>query len=189
MSGIAISTIEPSIVASSTPSVVFESATHLYLPESTGNLRRLPVYNLGMARPTATVVSAAHELRLVLGQLVRRLRAEYSFPVAQATVLSRLSREGAQTTSALAAAERVRPQSMAQTLAELETAGLIERRPDATDRRRILIELTERGRERVLEERGKREGWLAAAIAAELSEEEQGTLHAAVPLLERLSRH
>jgi hypothetical protein len=29
MSGIAISTIEPSIVASSTPSVVFESATHL----------------------------------------------------------------------------------------------------------------------------------------------------------------
>jgi hypothetical protein len=29
MAGIAISTIEPSIVASSTPSVVFESATHL----------------------------------------------------------------------------------------------------------------------------------------------------------------
>jgi hypothetical protein len=29
MAGIAISTIEPSIVASNTPSVVFESATHL----------------------------------------------------------------------------------------------------------------------------------------------------------------
>jgi hypothetical protein len=29
MAGIAIRTIEPSIVASSTPSVVFESATHL----------------------------------------------------------------------------------------------------------------------------------------------------------------
>ena len=125
----------------------------------------------------------------MLGQLVRRLRAEYAFPVAQASVLSRLDREGAQTASGLAAAERVRPQSMAQTLAELESAGLIERRPDPEDRRQIQIELTGRGRERVLEERGKREGWLAAAIAAELSPEEQQTVLAAVPLLRRLSGH
>jgi DNA-binding MarR family transcriptional regulator len=189
MSGIAISTIEPSIVASSTPSVVFERATHLYLAGSTGNLFSLPVYNLGMSGPTPQVVAGANELRLVLGQLVRRLRAEYSFPVAQATVLSRLDREGAQTTSALAAGERVRPQSMAQTLGELEAAGLIGRRADPADRRRVLIELTERGRERVLEERGRREGWLAAAITAELSPEEQRTLLAAVPLLRRLSGH
>ena len=83
-----------------------------------------------MPHPSAQVVKGASELRLVLGQLVRRLRAEYAFPVAQASVLSRLDREGPQTASALATAERVRPQSMAQTLAELETAGLIERRPD-----------------------------------------------------------
>jgi DNA-binding MarR family transcriptional regulator len=155
----------------------------------TGNLLRLPVYNFTMPHPSAQVVKGASELRLVLGQLVRRLRAEYSFPVAQATVLSRLDREGAQTTSTLAAAERVRPQSMAQTLAELETAGLIARRPDPGDRRRIHIELTTKGRERVLEERGRREDWLAAAIAAELTAEEQRTLHAAVPLLRRLSGH
>jgi DNA-binding MarR family transcriptional regulator len=140
-----------------------------------------------MPHPSTQVVKGASELRLVLGQLLRRLRAEYSFPVAQATVLSRLDRDGAQTTSALAAAERVRPQSMAQTLAELETAGLIERRPDPGDRRRIQIDLTERGRERVREERGRREDWLAAAIAAELDPEEQRTLLAAVPLLQRLT--
>ena len=98
-----------------------------------------------MPHPSAQVVNGAGELRLVLGQLVRRLRAEYSFPVAQATVLSRLDREGPQTASALAAAERVRPQSMAQTLAELEAAGLIERRPDPGDRRSSQIELTEGG--------------------------------------------
>jgi DNA-binding MarR family transcriptional regulator len=142
-----------------------------------------------VARPSPQVVTAAHELRIVLGQLVRRLRAEYSFPVAQASVLSRLDRESAQTASGLAAAERVRPQSMAQTLTELEGAGLIERRPDPEDRRRIQVELTGQGRERVLEERGKREGWLAAAIAAELSPEEQRTVLAAVPLLRRLSGH
>ena len=125
--------------------------------------------------PRKEIVAAASELRLVLGQLVRRLRREYSFPVAQATVLSRLDREGAQTTSGLAAAERVRPQSMAQTLAELETAGLIERRPDPEDRRRIH------------EDRRRREGWLAEAIASELTPEEQQVLIAAVPLLRRLS--
>jgi DNA-binding MarR family transcriptional regulator len=141
-----------------------------------------------MSHPSTQVVKGASELRLVLGQLVRRLRAEYSFPVAQASVLSRLDREGAQTASALAAVERVRPQSMAQTLAELETAGLIERRPDPDDRRRSQIELTEEGRNRVLEGRGRREDWLAAAIAAELNPEEQRTLLAAVPLLQRLTR-
>src|SRR5215475_10288685 len=141
-----------------------------------------------MARPSTQVANAASELRLVLGQLVRRLRAEYSFPVAQASVLSRLDREGAQTASALAAAERVRPQSMAQTLAELEAAGLIERSPDPADRRSSRIELTEEGHSRVLEGRGRREDWLAAAIAAELNPEEQRTLLAAVPLLQRLTR-
>lgn len=142
-----------------------------------------------MAHPSQQVVKGASELRLVLGQLVRRLRAEYAFPVAQASVLSRLDRDGAQTTSDLAAAERVRPQSMAQTLSELEAAGLIARRPDPDDRRRVQIELTDQGRERVLEGRGRREDWLAAAIAAELSPEEQRTLLAAVPLLRRLSGH
>jgi DNA-binding MarR family transcriptional regulator len=142
-----------------------------------------------MPHPSAQVVKGASELRLVLGQLVRRLRAEYSFPVAQASVLSRLDREGAQTASELAAAEHVRPQSMAQTLAELETAGLIERRPDPADGRRIQIELTQEGRERVIEGRGRREDWLAAAIAAELSPEEQQTLLEAVPLLQLLLRH
>jgi DNA-binding MarR family transcriptional regulator len=142
-----------------------------------------------MPHPSAQVVNGAGELRLVLGQLVRRLRAEYSFPVAQATVLSRLDREGPQTASALAAAERVRPQSMAQTLAELEAAGLIERRPDPGDRRSSQIELTKEGRDRVLEGRGRREDWLAAAIAAELSAEEQRTLLAAIPLLQRLTQH
>lgn len=139
-----------------------------------------------MARP-AQIASAASELRLVLGQLVRRLRREYTFPVAQATVLSRLDREGPQTTSALAAAERVRPQSMAQTIAELAADELVARHPDPADGRQILIELTEQGRDRLHEERRRREGWLAEAIAAELTVDEQQVLIAAVPLLRRLS--
>ncbi|HET7571050.1 MAG TPA: MarR family transcriptional regulator [Gaiellaceae bacterium] len=132
------------------------------------------------------IAAAASELRIVLGQLVRRLRSEHSFGITHAAVLSRLDREGPQTTAALAAAERVRPQSMAQTVGELEEDGLIGRRDDPADRRQTLIELTPRGVERLGEERRRREGWLAQAIA-ELDADEQRTLVDAVALLRRLA--
>ena len=140
-----------------------------------------------MARPPDVALSAS-ELRVVLGQLLRRLRAEHQFPISQGTVLARLEREGPATTSALAAAERVRPQSMAQTIAELGAAGLVARSPDPTDGRQILIELTERGRTTLAEERARREGWLANAIESELTEGEQETLLQALPILRRLAQ-
>src|SRR5581483_1502742 len=118
----------------------------------------------------------ASELRLVLGRLVRRLRAEGGFPLGQAAVLGRLDREGAQSVSDLAASERVRPQSMAQTVSELEAAGLVSRRPDPHDRRRALVELTEEGLGRLREDRRRRVGWLAEAIRTDLSAEDRALL-------------
>jgi DNA-binding MarR family transcriptional regulator len=138
--------------------------------------------------PTAGTARAASELRIVLGQLVRRLRAENSFSISKGTVLARLEREGPQTTSALAAAERIRPQSMAHTLAELQGDGLVARRPHPLDRRQILIELTERGLDALVEDRRRREGWLARAIDEGLTPEEKEILIRAVPLLRRLGQ-
>jgi DNA-binding MarR family transcriptional regulator len=129
----------------------------------------------------------ASELRVVLGQLMRRLRAEHRFPISHGAVLGRLDREGAQSTVDLAAAERVRPQSMGQTLAELEAQDLISRRPDIQDRRRTLIELTEEGRRVLAEDRRRREGWLAQAIEEDFTAEEQFILQQAIPLLARLT--
>jgi DNA-binding MarR family transcriptional regulator len=129
----------------------------------------------------------ASELRVVLGQLLRRLRAEHRFPITHGAVLGRLDRDGPQSTVDLAAAERVRPQSMGQTLAELETQDLISRRPDTHDRRRTLIELTDEGRRVLAEDRRRREGWLAQAIEEGFSADEQRVLEQAVPLLARLT--
>jgi DNA-binding MarR family transcriptional regulator len=103
-------------------------------------------------------------------------------------VLGRLDREGPRTTSALASAERVRPQSMAQTLAELGAAGLVGRRPDPLDGRQVLIELTALGRQALHDERRRRDGWLAQAIATELTSDEQALLARAIPLLLRLTQ-
>ena len=130
----------------------------------------------------------ASDLRVVLGQLVRRLRAEHRFPLSQGAVLGRLDRDGPQSTSDLAVAERVRPQSMAQTLGDLEADDLITRRPDPDDGRRVLIELSGSGREALEQDRRHREGWLARSIEEELSDEEQEVLAQAVVLLQRLSR-
>jgi DNA-binding MarR family transcriptional regulator len=129
----------------------------------------------------------AAELRVVVGQLVRRLRAEHRFSLMQGTVLGRLDREGPQSTADLAAAERVRQQSMAQTISELEAQGLISRSPDPSDKRRILLDLTAEGRRVLNHERRRREGWLARAIEDEFSVDEQDTLNAAVQLLGRLT--
>jgi DNA-binding MarR family transcriptional regulator len=142
-----------------------------------------------MPVPTsANPALVASDLRVVLGGLVRRLRAEHRFPLSHGAVLGRLDREGPQSTSDLAAAERVRPQSMAQTLGDLEADGLITRRPDPGDGRRTLIELSEAGRQELEQDRRHREGWLARSIEEELSDEEREVLARAVELLQRLSQ-
>jgi DNA-binding MarR family transcriptional regulator len=129
----------------------------------------------------------ASELRDVLGQLVRRLRAQHRFPLAQGTVLGRLDRQGAMGVSDLAAAERVRPQSMAQTVADLEATGMVTRRPDPGDGRRALVELTTDGRTALEADRRDREGWMARIIAEDLEAEDRAALRRSVELLRRLA--
>jgi DNA-binding MarR family transcriptional regulator len=129
----------------------------------------------------------ASELRLALGQLVRRLRVEHRLSLSHAIVLARLDRDGTRHISSLAAAERVRPQSMAQTVAELESDGLVQRRADPTDGRRFLIDMTPKGRRMLEADRQRRQGWLTEAITNEFSLEERALLQQAVVLLHRLS--
>jgi DNA-binding MarR family transcriptional regulator len=144
------------------------------------------MYHPGMPTKTTDAALVASDLRVVLGQLVRRLRAEHRFPLSHGTVLGRLDREGPQGVSDLAAAERVRPQSMAQTVSDLEADGLVKRHPDPADGRRALVELTGAGLATLEEERRRREGWLAEAIEERLTAREQRVVDEAVGLLRRL---
>jgi DNA-binding MarR family transcriptional regulator len=128
----------------------------------------------------------ASELRGVIGQIVRRLRTRHRFPLAQTQVLGRLDRQGAMGVSDLAATEGVRPQSMAQTVGDLEAAGMVSRRPDPTDGRRQLVELTTLGRDTLLADRSDREGWMASALISKLTADERATVHESVKLLQRV---
>ncbi len=134
----------------------------------------------------AQAAPLASDLRVVLGQLIRRLRSEHRFSLSQGSVLGRLDREGAQSVSDLAFAERVRPQSMAQTVTDLESDGLVARTPDPSDGRRALVSLTEAGLTELREDRLRREGWLVRAIE-ELPGEDRATVERAIVLLRQLA--
>jgi DNA-binding MarR family transcriptional regulator len=134
---------------------------------------------------TDTAALAA-DLRGVMGQLVRRLRRENLFPLHQASVLGRLDRCGSQSVSDLAAAERVRPQSMAQTVGDLEGEGLVDRKPDPDDRRRALVTITEAGKSRIEADRRAREGWLVKAFE-EMPETDLAAIERTVEILRRVA--
>jgi DNA-binding MarR family transcriptional regulator len=131
---------------------------------------------------------AAADLRLVLGRLVRRVRAESSVPLGQLAVLGLLERDGPQSTADLAAAQLVRHQSMARTVSLLVRAGAVDQRADLSDGRKTVLRITPAGLLLLEHERERRVDWLARAIAEELGEEELPALVRATDLLARLAR-
>jgi DNA-binding MarR family transcriptional regulator len=137
--------------------------------------------------PTRTdIAPLAADLRVAVGQLVRRLRSENLFPLTQTWVLGRLDREGPASVSDLAQALRVRPQSMAQTVGDLEAEGMVDRNPDPDDRRRALVSLTAAGQARIDADRAAREGWLVKALE-ELPDSDRETIERSIELLSRLA--
>lgn len=140
-----------------------------------------------MAFPESATTPLAHELRETLGRVVRRMRAEPGPSVGRLAVLGRLDRDGPSGISDLAAQERMRPQSMAQTVHDLEADGLVSRHPDPADGRRVFIELTAAGRDLLQSTRAGRETWLTDVLERELDPGERTLLHEALVLLRRIA--
>jgi DNA-binding MarR family transcriptional regulator len=122
-------------------------------------------------------------------RLARRLRVERAsddFTLSQLAVLGSLDRCGAATVGALANLERVKPPSMTRIVNSLVEAGMVTRRPHATDGRQVVVELTADARSVLAEDRRRRNAWLAQRLA-ELTDEERELLGSAAPLLDRLA--
>jgi len=131
----------------------------------------------------------ARDLRVVLGAMRRRLRAEghlSDFTPSQLAVLSRLERDGPATVTSLAQAEGVRTQSMGATVSVLENSGFVQGAAHPTDGRQTLLSLTPACRRWMRQTRAAKQDWLSRAIEAELSLREQQDLARALALLQRV---
>lgn len=137
--------------------------------------------------------STAIRLAMAIKRLRGRLReaavgpAGLPLSLSQLAILRRLRDEGPTTAAALAAAERVSQQAIAQNLATLKDAGLVEATPDLADARKRLISVTEAGNRLFEAAVAARNAWLEAAIAAAIAPSERPLLKEAIELLERLA--
>jgi DNA-binding MarR family transcriptional regulator len=136
------------------------------------------------------VRATAARLRVAMGAFIRRVQettgaGELSSP--HLIALSRLDRLGPMTTAELARKEQITPQAMGATVAILERRGLVARSPDPADARRSILALTPDGRTTIESGRSAVADRVAAALEASFSADEIAVLHAATPLIERLT--
>src|SRR5215475_9420835 len=142
---------------------------------------------------TRSDAGLATALRISVSRLARRLRAErvkgmeLDLSDTQLAALAALERHQEMTPGELADHEKVQPPSMTRVIAVLEERGLVKRAPHATDRRQVVLTVTEQGRAVVQELRQLREAWLALRLH-DLSPQERGILRSAAPILEKLSQ-
>lgn len=143
-----------------------------------------------VARVARTDAGLAAELRLAVMRLRRRLAHERhpdnDLGLGAMSVLGCLVRNGDLTVGELAAAERVQPPSMTRTVNCLEEGGYVARRPHETDRRQVVVVISDRGTETVLADRARRDAWLAQRLA-DLTPDERDVLRRAAPILDRLA--
>ena len=137
----------------------------------------------------------ATAMRISISRLARRLRVERLGLGGTETVLSdiqlaalaALARHDSMTPGELAEHEKVQPPSMTRVIAVLEERGLVKREPHATDRRQVVLTVTDEGRDVVQRVRRRREAWLAQRLQ-ELTPDERQILRAASPILEKISQ-
>ena len=133
--------------------------------------------------------NAARDLKVMITRLRRQMKevsATEELTASQASVLARLAMIGDSSTSELAGAERMRPQSMATIIKALEAYGLVERSEDPADGRRQIIALTAGGRDRAEGAQATRDEWLAQALQERYTRAERAMITEARALLDRL---
>ena len=124
-------------------------------------------------------------------RLRARLRSESrsteGWTTSQLSALARIVREGPLTASALAVAEHVRPQSIAEIVAALKAGNLVAATPDPNDGRKTLLSATAAGRKLVRSVTELREAWLTRAIETVIDDARRHELTKAIALLNALA--
>lgn len=135
---------------------------------------------------TDLAATLRHEVSLLSKYLRLHTPSAQHLSLTETTVLSLLQQHGSLLAAELTGLVQVTPPSMSQVLGQLLARGLIVRQPSAHDKRKQPVRLTPAGQAVVATARRERDAWLAAALAQQLSADEQRLLAAMLPLLQRL---
>ena len=138
------------------------------------------------------VDGVAAALLASVSMLVRRIRqvpVEGGLTMPERQALSQLDRYGPATSSELARQAQITAQAMGATLGALQARGLIERRPDPQDGRRVILTVTDAGLQQLRDKRNARAELVAGALSDGFTPAELQQLAAAGPLLERLAQN
>jgi len=123
---------------------------------------------------------------LRLTRTIRNQRADMSITLGQLSALGSLEKSGPISAGELASCERVQPPSMTKVIASLEQRGLVRREAHPTDKRQVIIALTDSGRTLLDSERRSRDAWLLQRFSS-LTAAERMLLLELVPVLDKLA--
>ena len=124
---------------------------------------------------------------MAVARQMRRHRPDNGLTLNQLALLGEISRAGTTTPAELAVRMHVRVQSLTDSINELASRGLIARRPDRTDRRRQLIDITDTGVALLQIDRTKRDAWLQTTMRDNLTDLEFNLLMLVAPVLGKLA--
>ena len=134
----------------------------------------------------------AASLRSTVTRLIRQLRKQNissDFSNAELLTMGLLDQHGKLLPSELAEMERISAQAISQIVNRLAEADCVDRVPDETDKRKLVISLTEKGTQHLYETRRIKEEWLVKAMDHLFSAEELVLIEAFLPLLQRLAEY
>ena len=134
----------------------------------------------------------AASLRSTVTRLIRQLRKQNitsDFSNAELLTMGLLDQHGKLLPSELAEMERISAQAISQILNRLAQVGCVDRVADETDKRKLVISLTEKGIQHLYETRRIKEEWLVKAMDHLFSAEELVLIEAFLPLLQRLAEY
>ncbi|KIF74327.1 MarR family transcriptional regulator [Streptomyces sp. 150FB] len=136
------------------------------------------------------VASALLASLSVLVRRVHQVPIDGGLTMPERTALSRLDRSGPTTSSALAREVQITAQAMGATLGALRGRGLVERRADPDDGRRVVLTVTDAGLQALKDKRNARTELIAQALTSgTFTPAELEQLASAARLLERLAQN
>lgn len=134
---------------------------------------------------TLTIADRLRPVLLQVGRELRREAREVGVSPEQVSILVAIKYTPGIGVRDLATRERVSPPALSNHVDRLERDGLVSRTPDASDRRRVGLTLTDEGQRVLRHVRSRRTAWLATRLRG-LEPEELEAIEAAIEPLGRL---